>query len=194
MIDQKILLFSKSPRRKQLLAEAGFSFEVITAEVDESYPDTLEVREVAEYIARKKADAAKDKLTGNEIILTADTIVLLNNKIYEKPIDHADAVRILSELSGKIHEVITGVCLLTKDKFISFSGVSKVHFAELTREEIEFYLNTYQPFDKAGSYGIQEWIGHCKIHKIEGTYANIMGLPVDLVYETINREFTKKLA
>lgn len=185
MIDRKILLFSKSPRRRQLLGEAGFDFEVISAEVDESYPADLEVREVAEFIAGKKADAAQSQLRGEEVILTADTVVLLDQKIYEKPRDHADAVRILAELSGRVHEVITGVCLLSKEKRSTFSGISKVHFGTLTPEEIDYYIKTCQPFDKAGAYGVQEWIGHCKIHKIEGTYANIMGLPVDLVYRKL---------
>lgn len=189
MIDKKILLFSKSPRRKQLLTEAGFDFEVIEAEVDESFPDTIPPREVAAYIAQKKASAAREKLVDTEIILTADTVVLLNGKIYEKPKDHADAVRILQELSGRMHEVITGVCLLSKNKTVTFSGVSKVHFETLSMEEIEYYIQKCQPFDKAGSYGVQEWIGHCKIKKIEGTYANIMGLPVDLVYTKLVQEF-----
>lgn len=185
MIDRKILLFSKSPRRSQLLQEAGFDFEVVTAEVDESFPPEMNVREVAEYIARKKAVAAGHLLDRSEIILTADTIVLLEGVIYEKPVDVADARRILSDLSGKVHEVITGVCLLSKNQERSFSGVSKVHFGQLTPEEIDYYIQTYQPFDKAGAYAIQEWIGHCKIHKIEGTYSNIMGLPVDLVYREL---------
>ncbi len=189
MFDRKILLFSKSPRRRQLLAEAGFDFEVTSMDVDESFPADLEASKVAEYIAGKKAQAARALLKGEEVILTADTVVVLNDQIYEKPKDHADAVRILSELSGQVHEVITGVCLMSKEQERSFSGHSKVHFAELSLEEIEYYIERCKPFDKAGAYGVQEWIGHCKIHKIEGTYANIMGLPVDLVYRELVEYF-----
>ncbi len=189
MFDRKILLFSKSPRRRQLLAEAGFDFEVTSMDVDESYPAEMEAAKVAEYIAGKKARAARNLLKEKEIILTADTIVVLEDRIYEKPKDRADAIRILSELSGQVHEVITGVCLLSTDLEHSFSGHSKVHFASLSLAEIEYYIDRCAPFDKAGAYGVQEWIGHCKIHKIEGTYANIMGLPVDLVYRELMTHF-----
>ncbi len=185
MIQRKLLLFSKSPRRSQLLREAGFNFEVASKEVDESYPADLEQKQVAEYIARKKAVAARALLQPNQVILTADTVVLLEGKIFEKPVDKADGQRMLRELSGKVHEVITGVCLFSEKEERSFSESAKVHFATLTEAEIDYYLDTYQPYDKAGAYGIQEWIGHCKIHKIEGTYPNIMGLPVNAVYREL---------
>lgn len=188
ILKRKIVLASKSPRRKQLLAEAGFSFEIRTKDTDESYPADLDVNEVAAYIARKKAIAAKELVADDEILLTADTIVVLGDTIYGKPKDAADAIQILKALSGKMHLVITGVCIMNKDKESLFSSVSKVFFKDLTDEEIRFYVDKYQPFDKAGAYAIQEWIGHSKIYKIEGTYTNIMGLPIDRIYDAL-KEF-----
>lgn len=185
---KKLILASKSPRRSQLLREAGFSFVNKTKDVDESYPEGLEPYEVAEYIAGKKAKGCVDFLEGeasDTILITSDTIVVLGDKIYGKPKNYEDAVRILKELSGKTHQVITGVCLQDASKKRTFHGVSKVTFSALNEEEIDYYLKSCEPYDKAGSYGVQEWLGHCKITKIEGTYANIMGLPVDLVYENL---------
>lgn len=177
---------SKSPRRSQLLREAGFDFEVRIKDVDESYPDELEKNKVAEYIACKKAEAGREFLTDDNVVMTADTIVYLGGKIYEKPKDKADAIRILKELSGKTHTVITGVALMTRAGIKSFSDHSEVSFLELSDDEIEYYLEEWQPYDKAGSYGVQEWIGHCKIAKITGSYTNIMGLPVQKVYENLS--------
>ncbi|MCH2083004.1 MAG: Maf family protein [Saprospiraceae bacterium] len=182
-LQRKIILASKSPRRSQLLSQAGFQFEIKTKEVQEDFPETMPVEDVAEYLAIKKARASKEVIKEGEILLAADSVVILNNVIYGKPKDRADAQQILKALSGQQHQVITGVCLLSQNKQVSFSGISKVYFKELTTEEIDFYIDTYQPYDKAGAYAIQEWIGLCKIRKIEGTYANIMGLPVDLVFE-----------
>ncbi|MEO0337915.1 MAG: Maf family nucleotide pyrophosphatase [Bacteroidota bacterium] len=183
-LNHKIILGSQSPRRKQLLEQAGFSFEIRTNPIDESFPDNMPVEAVAQYLAEQKAEAAKHLLENeDEILLTADSVVILKGKIYGKPENPEDAKRIIRELSGETHEVVTGVCLLSKDKKKSFSGSSKVIMKQLTEEEIDFYIENYKPFDKAGSYGIQEWIGLCKISRIEGTYANIMGLPVDLVYQ-----------
>lgn len=182
ILKKKIILASGSPRRRQLLEQAGFTFEVKTRPIDESFPPDMPVDEVAAYLARKKAHAAREFITGDEVLLTADSVVILGDSIYNKPEDAEDARRILRALSGQVHRVITGVCLLSKDKERVFSGESRVHFAELTEEEIGYYIRTCQPFDKAGAYAIQEWIGLCKIDRIEGTYANIMGLPVDLVY------------
>jgi len=188
ILAKKIILASKSPRRSQLLAQAGFSFKVRAKEVEENYSNTLRPKEVPLFLAEKKAMACKEFLKKDRIILAADTIVARGKKIYEKPKDKADAVRILSKLSGKWHEVITGVCLLSKKKKVSFIGVSKVKLEKLSSTEIAYYIDKYQPYDKAGAYAIQEWIGLCKISKIEGTYSNIMGLPVDLVY-TYLQEF-----
>lgn len=183
ILSKKIILASKSPRRSQLLAQAGFSFQVRSKDVEESYSDDLSPKEVPLFLAEKKATACKEFLKKGHIILAADTIVAKGKKIYEKPKDRADAVRILSKLSGKWHEVVTGVCLLSKKKKISFIGVSRVKLEKLSATEIDYYVDKYQPYDKAGAYAIQEWIGLCKISKIEGTYSNIMGLPVDLVYQ-----------
>lgn len=187
--NKKIILASKSPRRSQLLGEAGFEFEIKTKEVEETYPDSLAVDEVAAYLARKKASAAEEYLAPNTVLLAADSIVVLENTIFGKPKDHQDAVRILTALSGNMHRVITGVCLKSSTQEKVFSGISKVYFDTLSPEEIDFYIKKYQPYDKAGAYAIQEWIGLCKIKKIEGTYSNIMGLPVQMVYENLYKHF-----
>lgn len=184
--NKKIILASKSPRRSQLLEQAGFSFEIKTKEVEENYPADLPAHDVAPYLAEKKAKECADFLTHeNEILLTADSVVILDNVIYGKPIDFDDAKNILGKLSGRIHEVVTGVCLLSKNKKRVFFSISKVHFEKVSEEEIDFYLNKYKPYDKAGSYAIQEWIGLCKISKIDGTYSNIMGLPMEIVYREL---------
>ena len=187
MINRKIILASKSPRRSQLLREAGFEFEIRTREIEESYPPTLPAKEVAKFLAEKKALGVQDFITDDEIILTSDTVVILGNEIFGKPKDFADAQNILRKLSGTIHEVITGVCLFSINKKRVFEGVSKVHFEKLSDTEIGYYINKFQPYDKAGAYAIQEWIGLCKVKKIEGTYSNIMGLPVDLVYKELKQ-------
>jgi septum formation protein len=185
VLEQKIILASKSPRRRQLLEQAGFHFEVKTQDTPEDYPANLPVEEVAPYLAEKKALASANLIGEGEVLLTADSVVILNGKIYEKPQDRSDAHRILRELSGQKHRVITGVCLMDASRKRVFAGVSDVQFEPLTEEEIIHYVDAYEPYDKAGSYAIQEWIGLCKISKIEGTYANIMGLPVDLVYQEL---------
>lgn len=184
-LSRKIILASTSPRRSQLLREAGFQFEVKTNEVEETYPPETPVDEVAEYLARKKAYASSHFIQTDEIILAADSVVILDGIIYGKPLDAADAKAMLQKLSGQIHRVITGVCILAKDQEKSFSAESRVQFEPLSSEEIDHYIETFKPFDKAGSYAIQEWIGLCKISRIEGTFANIMGLPVDRVYREL---------
>jgi septum formation protein len=190
----KIILASQSPRRQQLLREAGFTnFIVKPMDVDETPPPPDEfgkspysAEKLGEYLAEKKAEAARPLLgIEGDIILASDTTVVLNGKLYEKPLDKADAVRILSELSGNMHRVITGVCLLSKTKKRIFSDVSKVYFDVLSAAEIEFYIETYKPYDKAGAYGVQEWLGHCKIRKVEGSYENIMGLPTYKVFKEL---------
>jgi septum formation protein len=183
----KIILASKSPRRKELLIQAGYDIEIFHKEVDETYPNEIPLEKVAEYLAIKKANECAEVITSDKILLTADSIVLHKNKIYGKPTDFNDAYRILTELSGHTHKVITGVCLKTLNKEISFSGVSEVKFGLLAPNEIEHYINTCEPYDKAGSYGVQDWIGLCKIEYIKGTYTNIMGLPMNLVYENLLR-------
>ncbi|MEM9918416.1 MAG: Maf family protein [Bacteroidota bacterium] len=186
-LDRPLILASKSPRRSQLLQQAGFNFRVQSKEVAEDYPDDMPPEEVPVYLAQLKANACRSFLRENEILLSADSVVILDQQIFEKPKDKADAQRILRALSGKIHKVITGVCLLNDKHQTTFAGTSSVHFEPLSEAEIDYYIDTYQPYDKAGAYAIQEWIGLCKISRIEGTYANIMGLPVNLVYEELSR-------
>jgi septum formation protein len=184
-MNRPLILASKSPRRSQLLQEAGFDFTVQTFDVDESFSEDMPVEEVAPMLAQKKAQAAKHLILDREIILSADSVVILEGVIYNKPADYAEAFKMISLLSGKTHRVITGVCLLSKEKEVVFSSVSKVTFAKLTPKEIDYYIQKCQPYDKAGAYGVQDWIGLCKVKKIQGTYANVMGLPVDLVYKKL---------
>jgi septum formation protein len=186
-MSRPLILASKSPRRSQLLQEAGFDFTVQTFDVDESFPEDMPVDDVAPMLAQKKAHAAKHLITGQEIIISADSVVILEGVIYNKPADYAEAFKMISLLSGKTHRVITGVCLLCKEKEVVFSSVSKVTFAKLSAKEIAYYIQKCQPFDKAGAYGVQDWIGLCKVKKIQGTYANVMGLPVDLVYKELRK-------
>ena len=187
-LNRPLILASQSPRRSQLLREAGFEFSVQSFDVDESFPPEMPPEEVAPWLAQRKAHAAAHLIRDREIVLAADSVVILDGAIYNKPADHSDAFRMIRTLSGKQHTVVTGVCLLAKEKEKVLAGVTKVWFAELTDTEIDYYIRTCQPFDKAGSYGAQDWIGHCKITRIEGTFQNVMGLPVDLVYEAL-RDF-----
>jgi len=180
---RKIILASSSPRRKQLLEESGFWFDTIKLEYDEEFSPEMPVEQVAVYLSEKKAEAAKEFFKESEILLTADSVVVLGDKIFNKPKDFKDAYRILATLSGRTHQVYTGVCMKDQTKQISFSGKSSVSFREMYDAEINWYIEQYKPYDKAGAYAVQEWIGLCKISSIEGTYANIMGLPTDLVYE-----------
>ena len=182
-ISRPLILASQSPRRSQLLREAGFDFTVQAPDIDESFPPEMPVEEVAPWLAQRKARAAAHLISDREIVLAADSVVILDGVIYNKPADYADAFRMIRLLSGRQHTVITGVCLLAKEKEKTLAGITKVWFAELSDEEIDYYIRTCKPFDKAGSYGAQDWIGHCKITRIEGTFQNVMGLPVDLVYE-----------
>lgn len=183
--DRPIILASKSPRRSQLLREAGFDFTVQTFDVDESFSPDMPCEEVAPWLAQKKAQAAAHLIQDKEIVLSADSVVILDNTIYNKPADEAEAFSMLRDLSGRQHLVVTGVCLLSKEREIVTAGHTKVWFAPLSDEEIRYYIHNWQPYDKAGSYGAQDWIGHCKITRIEGTFQNVMGLPVDLVYAAL---------
>ena len=180
-----VILASASPRRSHLLAEAGIAFTVRATHVDEDYPADLPIDEVAPFLAEKKAEAARSYINSDEIVLAADSVVILNDVIYGKPEDRDDARRILGQLSGNMHRVITGVCLLSTTKKKVFAAEARVYFDTLSAEEIDFYIDHYQPFDKAGAYAIQEWIGLCKIVKIEGTFSNIMGLPMNEVYREL---------
>lgn len=180
--NRPLILASKSPRRAQLLREAGFDFTVASFEVDEDFPDTMPVAEVAEHLALRKARAAAGLIQDREVILAADSVVIVDGRIYNKPADYEAAFGMIRMLSGRQHTVRTGVCLLSKELERSFTGVTEVWMNPLSDEEIDYYIQSCRPFDKAGSYGAQEWIGHCKISRIEGTFPNVMGLPVDLVY------------
>ncbi|MDE7165973.1 MAG: Maf-like protein [Bacteroidaceae bacterium] len=181
-----IVLASGSPRRKELLAGLGLQFEVrLLPGIDESYPEGLTGEEIAQTISRKKAEAYRPTQQTDELILTADTIVYLDGQVLGKPSDAEDARRMLRLLSGRTHEVITGVTLLTRDKTHTFSSVSKVKFADITDREIDYYVDNYHPLDKAGAYGIQEWIGYIAVERIEGSYFNVMGLPVQRLYQEL---------
>jgi septum formation protein len=183
-LNKKIILASKSPRRQELLRLMDIEFRVVLKDVDESYPPGLKPEEIAVYIAEKKAKAFDETVT-DEVVLTADTIVCVNGQILGKPENAAHAVEMLQLLSGRMHQVITGVCLLYKGHYHSFYDVSDVYFGELTDEEISSYVNKYQPFDKAGSYGIQERIGLIGIEGINGSYTNVVGLPTEKLYREL---------
>lgn len=186
-LQRKLILASASPRRAHLLEQAGFNFEVRPQNIEEVYPLDLAVEKIAPYLAQQKARAAKPQIEGNDIVLAADSVVILGQSIYEKPANADEARAMLQALSGQEHTVITGVCLLDHQKESVFSGITQVRFEKLTSDEIDYYIRHYEPYDKAGSYAIQEWIGLCKISGITGTYANVMGLPVDLVYRELER-------
>jgi len=179
----KIVLASNSPRRRELLAGLDIDFEVKTIpDIEESYPETLEKEEIPVYIAKKKAQAYYKYLKENTLLITADTIVWLEGNVYGKPKDEAEAKEMLRILSGKTHEVITGVCLTGLKKQQSFYVSSQVKFAKLEEDEIDYYVKKYKPYDKAGAYGVQEWIGYIGVEKIEGSFYNVMGLPVRALY------------
>lgn len=180
----RLILGSKSPRRKELLKSLGVSFETQVRPVDESFPLDLPVTELAEYIARKKASAFED-LGDDELVITSDTVVICNDQAMAKASDEEEAKSMLSMISGKRHQVMTGVCLKTKERIQSFAETTEVVFAEIKQEEIDFYIQQYQPFDKAGAYGIQEWIGMIGIERIEGDYYNVMGLPLHRLYQEL---------
>lgn len=178
-----IILCSKSPRRRELLAGLGIDFEVKTLSgIDESYPCDLNSDMIAQYISQKKAEAYKSLIVDNEMVITSDTIVLLDGKVYGKPADEADACRMLGELSGRTHKVITGVCINTRERSCAFHVVTEVEFAPLSSDEIEYYVTHFKPLDKAGAYGIQEWIGSVAVRAINGSFYNVMGLPVQRLY------------
>jgi septum formation protein len=177
-----LILASKSPRRQFLLHEAGFDFEVVVEDgIEENYPESLPKEEIPVYLSKYKATAYKNIPQGT-VIITADTIVWCNNEMLGKPDGYEGAIAMLKKLSGRKHEVITGVCLTSSEKQTSFRVISNVYFKALTEEEIHYYVKNYQPYDKAGAYGIQEWIGYVGIERIEGSYFNVMGLPVQQLY------------
>lgn len=189
--DYQLILASASPRRKELLAGLNIPFEVRLIDgIDETYPPELPTDEVPLYISQKKAAAYKANISPHTIVLTADTVVVCNEQILGKPIDEADARRMLQMLSGKTHRVITGVTLLVEGNSKSFSVATDVSFKPLSATEIDYYIRTFKPFDKAGAYGIQEWIGYIGVTAINGSYFNVMGLPVQCIYEELRIYFT----
>ncbi|MBS1934011.1 MAG: septum formation protein Maf [Bacteroidetes bacterium] len=183
---ERIVLASQSPRRKQLLEWAEIEFDLVVKETDESFPTDLSIENIPVYIARNKAMAVQKQVGNNKTILAADTVVVLNNEIIGKPKNREDAVKILSALSGNKHLVITGVVIKKNEKEISFADITEVWFHELSQQQIEFYVDKYKPYDKAGAYAIQEWIGVVGIKKINGDFYNVMGLPVSRVVQELN--------
>lgn len=182
----QIILASNSPRRRELLAGLGLTFETrVIPGIDESYPEGLGGAEIAVYIASAKAAAYRTTLAGHELLITADTIVYTDGKVFGKPHDRNEACAMLRALSGRTHQVITGVTIQTLERTRSFAVTTEVTFAELTDEEIAYYVDHYRPFDKAGSYGIQEWIGYVGVTGIQGSYFNVMGLPVQRLYQEL---------
>lgn len=185
LMEYRIVLASNSPRRKELLGGLGFEFETrVIRGIDESWPQDLKGEQIALYISAVKAGAYRDSMAANELIITADTIVYIDEQVLGKPKDKADAAAMLRRLSGRWHEVITGVTLTTETRQKSFAVTTRVKFAELSDSDIEYYIENYKPFDKAGAYGIQEWIGYVGVESIEGSYFNVVGLPV----QRLNKE------
>lgn len=182
----KVILASGSPRRRELMAGLGVNYEVrILPDVDESYPDTLQGEEIPLYIAKEKADAYIPMMQPDELIITADTIVWLDGKVLGKPRDREDALQMLRTMSGRTHKVFTGVCITTTDWQRSFTAQTEVRFATLSEDEIIYYVDNFKPMDKAGAYGVQEWIGFIGVENISGSYYNIMGLPVQKLYREL---------
>ena len=188
MAKYKVILSSNSPRRKELFAGLGIDLEVrVISGIDESYPSDIPLKDVPQYIAKEKA-AAYDIAT-DELVVTADTVVIVDNEILGKPVDEDEARKMLRKLSGRSHEVITGVCLTTCELQRSFAVTSEVTFKKLSEEEIEYYVKNYHPLDKAGAYGIQEWIGYIGVTSLYGSYFNVMGMPVQRIYEELRNTF-----
>lgn len=186
----QLVLASKSPRRRQLLAELGFPVKTVSFEVDEHVAPTLLPHEVAEHLAKRKAQAYPfASLGADEVLVTADTVVVHGNDILGKPADRADAIHMLHSLSGEVHTVYTGVCLRSAQREISFTEATRVHFVSLSDDDILHYVDHYRPYDKAGAYGIQEWIGMVGVSHIEGCYYNVMGLPVSRLYQMLREYF-----
>lgn len=183
-----LYLASQSPRRRALLKELGYPVQIIAPpDIDEVYPDTLKGGDIPLYLAKLKAEVINDPAISDGILVTADTIVWLDNEVLGKPINNADAIRMLTRLSGRKHQVFTGVCLKYKDKYHSFYDTTDVYFGTLTMEEITYYVEQYLPIDKAGAYGVQEWIGFVGVDRIDGSYFNVMGLPTHRLYAELKK-------
>lgn len=189
IIDKNIILSSSSPRRQQLLRDLGLSFEVKTLHTDESFPSDMEPILVASFLAEKKAKTFLPQLKRNEVLITADTIVIAGSTILNKPQNTEEAIAMLNLINGKSHKVITGVCIADVDQKTTFFDQTEVSFSKLSDEEIAYYIHKFRPFDKAGAYGIQEWIGMVGIEEIKGSYYNVMGLPVNLLYKNLKSKY-----
>lgn len=186
--DYHIILASNSPRRRELLRGLDLAFDVrVLPDIAENFPETIEPKDVAEYISKVKANAYLDTITEKELVLTADTVVIIDREILGKPHDAEQAKAMLHKISGRKHQVVTGVCLTTKERQHSFSVSTDVTFKELSDAEINYYVETYEPFDKASAYGIQEWIGYVGVTSLEGSYFNVMGLPVQRIWTELNK-------
>lgn len=185
-LNRPLILASSSPRRQYLMKEAGFEFTIEKPNVDEVFPDDLPAEQVARYLAALKGEYFRRNLR-DQVVVTADTVVILQGRILNKPSDREEAIQMLSRLSGATHVVMTGVSIISKEKEVTFDDTTRVVFHELTRDEIEYYVDTYKPYDKAGAYGAQDWIGMVAIRSIEGSYFNVMGLPIDKVYQHLRQ-------
>lgn len=185
---KKVILASQSPRRQELLAKLGVKFDIQVLGIDETYPPELSPYEVPEYLARLKSDPFNGKVDTDSCVITSDTVVIYNDRILGKPTDATDALSMIMELSNKEHYVVTGVCLQFNDRKVSFTNTSKVYFGPVSEAEARFYIKEFKPLDKAGAYGIQEWIGQARIQKIDGCYYNIMGLPLNALYNKLIEE------
>lgn len=185
---KKVILASSSPRRQELLTKLGVEFDIQVTGIDETYPPELSPYEVPEYLARLKSDPFNGTVKDGSVVITSDTVVIYNDRILGKPADATDALSMILELSNKEHYVVTGVCLQFHDRKVSFSNISKVEFEKVLEAEARYYINAFKPLDKAGAYGIQEWIGQARIKKIDGCYYNIMGLPLNALYNKLVEE------
>lgn len=183
-----LILASNSPRRQELMRQAGYEFQVVTYDFEEVIPEGLEAREAAKYLAVEKNKFYRSKLE-NQVIITADTTVVLGDTVYNKPKDRNEAIEMIQAFSGKTHEVVSGVCISSLEKGTAFAVTTRVTFSEVTQKEIEYYIDKYEPYDKAGAYGIQEWIGLTKIPSIEGSYLNVVGLPIQEVSKVLKEVF-----
>ena len=186
-MNRTLILSSNSPRRQELLRALGYTFQIKIKPTEEDFPDEMPCEKVAEFLARKKAEVFLKEEISESVLITADTVVCLDNQILNKPVDAKNAAVMLQNLSGKKHEVITGVCIRSADKKVSFSETTGVYFKLLSEEEIVYYVSNFRPFDKAGAYGIQEWIGMIGVEKIEGSYYNVMGLPLHRLYAELQK-------
>lgn len=192
--NKKIILASQSPRRQELLGKLDVEFDIQVMDLDETYPPEMDPYQVPEYLSRLKSDPFNGKVPEDTVIITSDTVVINNNKIMGKPSDKTDALSMVLELGSKTHDVVTGVCLQFSDRKISFTNISKVEFESISEDEARYYVNKFVPTDKAGAYGIQEWVGQARIKGIQGCYYNIMGLPLNALYNALIEEKVIRVA